>query len=592
MRGSASPAVSQFSAIMLGVIAGCGGFVLAWQAAAIADDQRDAATAELRASAHWLAALAARTPAGDDLSAALADASRQLDVALCVFNADGVVTAQSPGPGLPAPATASERRRSPGSSSVYRRFSPQLGGEGLFVAQSVTDPDGTENRTVRAGRAIASIEAAARRRQAALAWRVLACTAGAMAIVAVVIRRRQRRLRLIGHVADRLAAGDHEARVPADATRELGGLGSTLNGIADQLSSRGETLHRERREALAILGSMVEGVVAVDREMRVVQINNEARRALGIEAGQVTGRTLWDITRVQPVWQLLERVIRGTREARDEITLSGRDGARSLSLHATPLRSEAVGHIAGAVVVLHDITGQRRLEQVRRDFVTNVSHELKTPLTSIRGFVETLLDDRDAPPEVRERFLLKIKDHSHRLSALVADLLTLSRIESQGLGPRRGPLDLRTPVRASVELLATRADDNDLTLATDLPPDPVPVFGDAEMLRQLVDNLLGNALKYTPAGGSVHVTLTVDGGEALLRVDDTGVGLAPEQQERIFERFYRVDRARSRELGGTGLGLSIVKHAVLAHSGRVSVDSTLGVGSSFRVWLPLSPERP
>ena len=226
---------------------------------------------------------------------------------------------------------------------------------------------------------------------------------------------------------------------------------------------------------------------------------------------------------------------------------------------------------------------------MRRDFVTNVSHELKTPLTAVRGFVETLLDDPATEPEIQQRFLGKIRHHTYRLSALVTDLLTLSRVESQGLRAERRPMDLREPTRASANLLASRAEEKGLTLHADLPDRALPVMGDVEMLRQVVDNLLDNAIKYTPQGGTVWLRLVENGDSAILEVRDTGVGLEPQHQQRIFERFYRVDRSRSRELGGTGLGLSIVKHVALAHNGNVSVQSTPGEGSTFRVEIPVDP---
>ena len=243
----------------------------------------------------------------------------------------------------------------------------------------------------------------------------------------------------------------------------------------------------------------------------------------------------------------------------------------------------------GAVVVLHDVSRLERLETVRRDFVANASHELKTPITAIRGLVETLIDDKEIAPETQERFLTKIRDQSGRLSAIVTDLLTLSRLEAESGDSRYTPLDLREPVLASAQALTPAAEEKGIVLETQLPDVRVEVAGDNEALGQVVTNLLDNALKYTPKGGKVWVRLTSQSGNAVLEVQDTGIGIEPRDRERIFERFYRVDKARSRELGGTGLGLSIVKHIVLAHNGKVSVDSTPGTGSTFRVSLPLAP---
>ena len=234
-------------------------------------------------------------------------------------------------------------------------------------------------------------------------------------------------------------------------------------------------------------------------------------------------------------------------------------------------------------MVLHDVTALRRLEQVRRDFVANVSHELKTPL-----MVETMLDDPDMEIETGRRFLRRIADQAVRLSTLVTDLLTLARIESTQAGPEPRALDLADPLRECVTRIQPLCQQKDVRLAVELPQEPMPLHADEEDLRQIFGNLLDNAVKYTPAGGHVTLRAEPEGGEARVRITDTGLGIEPRDQERIFERFYRVDKARSRELGGTGLGLAIVKHLVLTAGGRVAVESTPGRGSCFSVHLPLN----
>jgi two-component system phosphate regulon sensor histidine kinase PhoR len=228
---------------------------------------------------------------------------------------------------------------------------------------------------------------------------------------------------------------------------------------------------------------------------------------------------------------------------------------------------------------------------VRRDFVANVSHELKTPLTAIRGLVETLLDDQGMPQGTQQRFLEKIRDQSTRLSALVVDLLTLARIESNEQGLERRPLDVRRVARECAGRFSAIASERGLALDAELPGGPAFVRADEESLRQIVDNLLDNACKYTPGGGRVAVRVVESPGEVALEVQDTGIGIEARDQQRVFERFYRVDKARSRELGGTGLGLSIVKHLSLALGGRVSLDSAPGRGSTFRVHLPMLDAR-
>jgi len=226
---------------------------------------------------------------------------------------------------------------------------------------------------------------------------------------------------------------------------------------------------------------------------------------------------------------------------------------------------------------------------VRRDFVANISHELKTPLTAIRGLVETMIDDPAMDRETHDRFIEKIRDQSTRLSNLVSDLLTLSRLESGAGGLRFEPMDLRETVSESVRTQVHAADTKQVGLFPGMPDTPVTIEGDSEAMRELVDNLVSNAIKYTPSGGRVDVKLSTHNGSAVLEVVDTGIGIPPEEQSRVFERFYRVDKARSRQLGGTGLGLSIVKHVALAHGGSVSLKSASGRGSTFRVQLGLKP---
>jgi two-component system phosphate regulon sensor histidine kinase PhoR len=236
---------------------------------------------------------------------------------------------------------------------------------------------------------------------------------------------------------------------------------------------------------------------------------------------------------------------------------------------------------------MHDVSDLRRLEDVRRDFVANISHELKTPLAAIRGLVETLIDDRAMDTATHQRFIEKIHDQSLRLTSLVSDLLTLSRLESDQGGVQFEPIDLREAVAESYRAQVHVAETKGVDMAARVADGPIVIEGDGEALRELVDNLLSNAIKFTPERGHVDMRLGVEGPNAVLTVEDSGIGIAPEDQGRIFERFYRVDKARSRQLGGTGLGLSIVKHVALAHGGNVSLKSTPGRGSTFRVQIPL-----
>ncbi len=397
-------------------------------------------------------------------------------------------------------------------------------------------------------------------------------------------------VRSLTAAAQSIARGDHSTPMPRDGRDELGELSSAFAAMSTELEQRMSALAADRNKVLAILTGMVEGVVAVDREDRVVHMNEAAARILRTDATAALGRRIWEATRVLDVPQILEDARSIGGERRSEVRLAEANSDIFVELFASPL-SGANGEIVGAVVVLHDVTELRRLEAVRRDFVANVSHELKTPLTAIRGFVETLLDDDRMPSETRQRFLGRIRDQSTRLAALVQDLLTLARIEAQETKPALDELDLVAAVRECTERYAPIAEQKRLELASDLTSETLRVHAEAEGLRQIVGNLLDNALKYTQSGGSVRVVLRREEDDALLEVIDSGIGIEPRDQEHIFERFYRADKARSRDFGGTGLGLSIVKHLVLSYAGRVGVESRLGHGSTFSVRLPLAPVR-
>jgi len=258
-----------------------------------------------------------------------------------------------------------------------------------------------------------------------------------------------------------------------------------------------------------------------------------------------------------------------------------------VEVHASPFR-DAAGVLVGAVAVLHDVSELERLETIRQDFVANVSHELKTPITAIRGLVETMIEDEEMSAESHRSFLTKTMNQTLRLSNIVTDLLALSRLESAGMDLIREPLDLRDVVNASLQALLPVSEDKKIPIENQISDEPVEVLGDREALFQSVTNLLDNAIKYNSTNGKVWLRLYKDGKNAVIEVRDSGIGIEPLEQHRIFERFYRVDKARSRLVGGTGLGLSIVKHTVLAHGGQLSVESISGTGSTFQISIPFN----
>jgi two-component system phosphate regulon sensor histidine kinase PhoR len=387
-------------------------------------------------------------------------------------------------------------------------------------------------------------------------------------------------LRQIMDSARRFAAGDLQARSRVDRSDEIGELAQILNRSADQLQARLTDVARERARSDAILASMDEGLLAVDHQGTVLLANESLCRGLALR--HPAGRHYLEAVRQREVAALVEEVLRSGQ--RQEAEVHVHHLRRVYALVGGPFPGmEGAPH--GAVVTFHDITDRRRVEQIRRDFVANASHELRTPLTSIRGFVEALEDGALAEPANAHRFLGKIRVHAERMAALVADLLELSRLES---GERSARMDAVAPMEIVEDVVASLADvaaAKQVALAARDRGAP-EVVTDGDRLRRIVENIVENAIKYTQAGGTVEVTALLSGGSAAIVVQDDGPGIAPEHLPRIFERFYRVDKARSRALGGTGLGLAIVRHLAESIHATVTVTSEPGRGSRFVVTVP------
>lgn len=405
-----------------------------------------------------------------------------------------------------------------------------------------------------------------------------------------MVRRLRRAMSSLAESALRIASQDTEERIEVTGTDEVAQAAGAFNAMADGLAARIDTITGERNKLRAILSGMSEGLIAVERDERVVHINEVAARILQVPVEGILGHPVWELVRVPEVNEALEECVRSMSPTRQEVTLPRRPTDRVVELHAAPL-FDARGRRAGAVIVLNDVTQIRRLESMRRDFVANVSHELKTPLAAIKGLCETILDDQDGmPAEVQRRFLGKINGQAERLDNLVADLLILSRMDwEEGSGSSLEPCGLHQAIRESAMTIQPEAEKKGLEIRCRVPEDPVWVVANPDGLRMVADNLINNAVKYTAEGGTISVSLEVVGDRCLFAVEDTGVGIAPEFQSRVWERFYRVDRARSREVGGTGLGLAIVKNLIHRYGGEVILDSEPGRGSRFAVELPLAP---
>ncbi len=399
-------------------------------------------------------------------------------------------------------------------------------------------------------------------------------------------RRIARPLEQLKQGAERFARGDLTHRLPVADSLEIGALAEMLNHMAAELDDKLRAVVRQRNEREAILSSMVEGVLAIDAEDRVIRINQAAARLINTDPARAEGRTLPEIIRSTELYRLVDAVMASQKPAESEIVLRGTD-ERVLHVHATVLQDGREGR-RGVLLVLHDVTELKRLEKVRRDFVANASHELRTPVTAIKGFVETLLDGAMHDPKELQRFLEIVDQQTDRLNALFEDLLMLSRIEQEAeraeiaLSP--GPI--RPVLDAAVEACRFKAAEKNIRMEVTCPEDLQAAIN-PPLLEQAVINLIDNAVKYSPADEAVLVDAVRGESEVVIRVLDHGCGIGREHLPRIFERFYRVDPARSRKLGGTGLGLAIVKHIAQSHHGRATVESVVGQGSTFSIHLPL-----
>lgn len=410
------------------------------------------------------------------------------------------------------------------------------------------------------------------------------CGSGALALAAALAARVARPMRDLAHAASRVAAGDFDAPLPTPDVEELAQVSAALHMLREQLVERGLTIGRQDTEQEAVLDSMIEGVLAIDARQRVVGINRAAADLLGLALDTVVGRSMQDMIRNPDLRRFALRAIDCREPVEDDIVLPGpRD--RTIRVRGTALRD--VSGEGGAVIVLNDVTDLKRLETVRRDFVANVSHELKTPVASIKGFVETLLDGAADDPEDCKRFLGIIARQADRLEAIIEDLLALSRIEqSEGAGAL--PVEqaaIAAVLQTAVNDCLPRATDRHIRLEIDCDA-AVEGHINAPLLEQAVINLVDNAIHASEAGDTIRIAAVRDEEGLCILVQDQGCGIPPEHLPRLFERFYRVDKGRSRIQGGTGLGLSIVKHIVQAHRGTVTVASTPGTGSTFTIRLP------
>lgn len=380
---------------------------------------------------------------------------------------------------------------------------------------------------------------------------------------------------------------DEETAAAATLSTELDKLNTGVGQLKDRFAWQMDRLRDNADRLSNVLANMAEGVLALDAQQRIVLANEASRRLLELTVEEVEGRPLWEVTRNRAIEETVAEALHSGRPCQKEIESLGPGARRILSLRASRLPGDPS---PGVMIVLHDVTDLRRLENLRREFVANVSHELKTPLASIKAYAETLRMGAIDDPENNVEFVRQIEEQSDRLHELILDLLQLARVESGQEVFEITSVHVESVVKGCLKSYAAPAAAKQITLVADAASPTVWVRADEEGFRTMISNLIDNAVKYTPNGGRVVVRWGADQREGWCEVQDTGIGIAKVHQARIFERFYRVDKARSRELGGTGLGLSIVKHLAQAFGGVVRVDSQPRVGSAFRVVLPLADE--
>jgi two-component system phosphate regulon sensor histidine kinase PhoR len=558
----------------------------------------------LRTTAHeWvadrlhaeLALLAPSVKAGiearDDAALArIARAARETGVRVTVILPSGEVIAESDHP-LPLANHADRpevRQALTEGSGSSDRHSTTVDDDMLYFARRLDADDGRVVGVLRLSRSLGAVRAAD---QGLLQVLLISGLVG-LPIAALVgwlaARRVARPLEDMTAAATRMAAGDFSQLPRAERGDEAGRLAEALGEMGRGIGTMLTTSETGRAELSAILESMAEGVVALDPEQRVLRANHRAAECLGIAAAPAPGTPFVEVARLPELSSVVRAALAGQATAEVDVTLPGAAG-RVLAVAAGPIRT-AAGGPRGAVLVLRDVTVMRRLERMRLDFVANVSHELRTPLAAMSSAMETVQSLGEEEPRAREQMVDVALRHAKRLGAIVDDLLALSQIESEGDRLERASVPLLRALRQAAASVAPAAAAAGVTISLPRDADDVRVLGHDGRLEQVWVNLLSNAVKYNHSGGSVTVEVTPGAGarEACVTIRDTGQGIPAESIPRIFERFYRVDKGRSRDQGGTGLGLAIVKHIVRAHRGRIEVESRPGAGSTFRVRLPLA----
>lgn len=466
------------------------------------------------------------------------------------------------------------------------RFSATLGNRMMYLAIPV-EQNGSLVGVVRLAVPLVQIQETLNRLWSIVITAILLAMAVVFLVSFRIARKVTEPVEEMTEAARRFARGDFEQLLVPRSRDEIGALSEALNHMAETLRDKVEQISESKRRLEAVLTNMVSGVLLVDRQGNVTLFNPAAQRILGLKKAELN-RHHTEILRNYEINTRIDEVLQHGKRLNHEVTLIYPE-TRTLDVSLAPILRD--GQVVGVVIVLYDITEMRRLEKVRSEFVANVSHELRTPITSLVGFSETLLGGALANPETAEEFVKIINHEAERLRRLTDDLLELSRLETGQLGKEQTPLDLIDLVAAVSSRTKSRFEKAGLELEIDLPDTRAEVMANQDRLEQVMLNLLDNALKYTPQGGKVVVGAKLFDEAVTITVADNGPGIPEEDVPRVFERFYRVEKARSRKMGGTGLGLAIAKHIVEAHGGKIGVESRLGKGSTFYFTIPTINKR-
>jgi two-component system phosphate regulon sensor histidine kinase PhoR len=534
--------------------------------------------------------------AGEDpLDAACRRMANDLDIRVTVIAPDGRVVGESTrsSESLENHADRPEVQQALASGLGQSvRHSVTVGVDLLYIAWRQSHGD--EVRVVRVAMPLTAVAANVARLRWLILWGIAVAALMGLIMALVLSRRMIRRLHRLVDFARRVAGGEPPPYLTAEQHDELGLLENQLGDMARSVTATIRELRVERERLEAILRGMVEGVLVTDLEGGFVLMNRRARELLGVPANlDARGRSLAELSREPALGELVRELGAGAATLSRDMTLAG--GTLALQANAARLRA-ADGEVFGYVLVLHDVTELRHLEVIRRDFVANVSHELRTPLTAIKGYAETLLGPAGDDRETARKFLAVIDRHSERLGRLIEDLLTLSDLELGRMPMRVGEVAVEMAVEDVLQILDEPAARAGVSLTASVAPDTPEILADPDRFRQVLINLVDNAIKYTQPGGRVIVRAASADGRRVpmveVAIEDTGMGIPAQDLPRLTERFFRVDKARSRALGGTGLGLAIVKHIVQAHGGELSITSALGRGTTVRTFFPTAGPAP